>query len=109
MLELPAKMRMEAAGKGKGDGSGATGDDAAATVAPSTSDVAKMIDNLPVQKTEEASKGLGIIEYKDPKMQQTDDTYKPSAAIMKRLPSKWPKPAWHAPWKLYRVISGHLG
>jgi len=20
-----------------------------------------------------------------------------------------PKPQWHAPWKLYRVISGHLG
>ena len=20
-----------------------------------------------------------------------------------------PKPAWHAPWKLYRVISGHMG
>jgi len=28
---------------------------------------------------------------------------------MKRIPSKWPKPEWHAPWKLYRVISGHLG
>ena len=20
-----------------------------------------------------------------------------------------PKPQWHAPWKLFRVISGHLG
>lgn len=20
-----------------------------------------------------------------------------------------PKPKWHPPWKLYRVISGHLG
>lgn len=35
--------------------------------------------------------------------------YTPSAAIAKRLPSRWPKPDWHAPWRLYRVISGHLG
>lgn len=35
--------------------------------------------------------------------------YTPSAAIARRLPSRWPRPKWHAPWKLYRVISGHLG
>lgn len=28
--------------------------------------------------------------------------------IPKKAPSI-PKPKWHAPWKLYRVISGHLG
>ncbi len=32
-----------------------------------------------------------------------------SAAVSRRIASKWPKPEWHAPWKLYRVISGHLG
>jgi pleiotropic regulator 1 len=32
-----------------------------------------------------------------------------SAAVSRRLASKWPRPVWHAPWKLYRVISGHLG
>ena len=35
--------------------------------------------------------------------------YVPSAAISRRLASKWPRPVWHAPWKNYRVISGHLG
>ncbi|KAI3434463.1 hypothetical protein D9Q98_002540 [Chlorella vulgaris] len=35
--------------------------------------------------------------------------YTPSAAIARRLPSKWPRPVWHAPWRMYRVISGHLG
>jgi pleiotropic regulator 1 len=35
--------------------------------------------------------------------------YVPSAAIAKRLASRWPRPEWHAPWKCYRVISGHLG
>ncbi|XP_017786679.1 PREDICTED: pleiotropic regulator 1 [Nicrophorus vespilloides] len=29
-------------------------------------------------------------------------------ALMKRAPTM-PKPKWHAPWKLYRVIAGHLG
>ncbi|KAE9594232.1 putative transcription factor WD40-like family [Lupinus albus] len=28
---------------------------------------------------------------------------------MERMPSKWPRPVWNAPWKNYRVISGHLG
>ncbi|GAB6032614.1 LD24662p [Chamberlinius hualienensis] len=30
-------------------------------------------------------------------------------AIIPRKPSSMPKPKWHSPWKLYRVISGHLG
>ena len=32
-----------------------------------------------------------------------------SAAVSRRLGSKWPRPEWHAPWRMYRVISGHLG
>ncbi|KAB0801909.1 hypothetical protein PPYR_04095 [Photinus pyralis] len=28
--------------------------------------------------------------------------------LMRKAPSM-PKPKWHAPWKLYRVIAGHLG
>ncbi len=28
---------------------------------------------------------------------------------LRRAPPKVPQPAWHAPWKLMRVISGHLG
>ncbi|KAI4388102.1 hypothetical protein MLD38_000464 [Melastoma candidum] len=32
-----------------------------------------------------------------------------TAAIMERIPSRWPRPVWHPPWKNYRVISGHLG
>ncbi|CAG9461852.1 unnamed protein product [Pedinophyceae sp. YPF-701] len=35
--------------------------------------------------------------------------YRPSSEIAARLPSQWPKPQWRAPWKMYRVISGHLG
>ncbi|KAG2428792.1 hypothetical protein HXX76_011492 [Chlamydomonas incerta] len=32
-----------------------------------------------------------------------------SAAVSRRIASKWPRPVYHAPWKMYRVISGHLG
>lgn len=35
--------------------------------------------------------------------------YLPSAVVAKRMQNKWPRPEWHAPWKMYRVISGHLG
>lgn len=31
------------------------------------------------------------------------------AALVPRKPPSMPKPKWHAPWKLYRVLSGHLG
>ena len=31
------------------------------------------------------------------------------ALTHKRSLITMPKPQWHAPWKLYRVISGHLG
>jgi pleiotropic regulator 1 len=36
------------------------------------------------------------------------DSTAPSSR-MERMASKWPRPDWHAPWKNYRVISGHLG
>ncbi|KAF5181090.1 pleiotropic regulator PRL2 [Thalictrum thalictroides] len=32
-----------------------------------------------------------------------------TSALMERIPSRWPRPVWRAPWKNYRVISGHLG
>ena len=35
--------------------------------------------------------------------------YMPSAQLAKRLSSAWPRPAWHAPWRMYRVVAGHLG
>lgn len=28
-----------------------------------------------------------------------------TAALMERIPSRWPRPEWHAPWKNYRVRS----
>lgn len=39
---------------------------------------------------------------------QTSNTPTQLANIMKKAPTM-PKPKWHPPWKLYRVIAGHLG
>lgn len=33
----------------------------------------------------------------------------PSTSLIRRQDMQQPKPDWHAPWKLMRVISGHLG
>ncbi|KAL9007174.1 MAG: hypothetical protein Q9188_000108 [Gyalolechia gomerana] len=33
----------------------------------------------------------------------------PSTSLIRRQGMQQPKPEWHAPWKLMRVISGHLG
>ncbi|KAI0515595.1 hypothetical protein KFK09_008260 [Dendrobium nobile] len=37
------------------------------------------------------------------------ERYPSTSALMERIPSRWPRPTWHPPWKNYRVISGHLG
>ncbi|MEW5315661.1 MAG: hypothetical protein WDW38_007074 [Sanguina aurantia] len=42
-------------------------------------------------------------------MKVIEDQGSGSAAVSRRLASKWPRPEWRAPWKMYRVISGHLG
>jgi hypothetical protein len=38
-----------------------------------------------------------------------DTSYRFStSALMERIPSRWPRPAWHAPWKNYRVYSSFI-
>ncbi|KAJ6813217.1 protein pleiotropic regulatory locus 1 [Iris pallida] len=39
----------------------------------------------------------------------SSERHQSTSALMERIPSRWPRPSWHAPWKNYRVISGHLG
>lgn len=43
-----------------------------------------------------------------PVASHTSSTTSNLQLIPKKAPTI-PKPKWHAPWKLYRVISGHLG
>ena len=32
-----------------------------------------------------------------------------SAELSRRAPGRWPRPAWHAPWRMYRAVADHLG
>jgi len=50
-----------------------------------------------------AGPGSGLVHVPAPAVGSTVQS------IMPRRATAMPKPKWHAPWKLYRVISGHLG
>lgn len=105
---------------------------AAPLAADSKSHTAKLIDSIPAQKAAAAAAGRskelvlhgagvgpGQISKEAkaalggtvmvPTAAGGQKEYTPSATLARRLPSKWPRPAWHAPWRMYRVISGHLG
>ncbi|PSC67497.1 pleiotropic regulatory locus 1 [Micractinium conductrix] len=105
---------------------------AAPAGADSKSHTAKLIDSIPAQKPAAAAAGKGrelvlhggnaghgqISQEAKAALGGTvmiptaaggEREYTPSATLARRLPSKWPRPAWHAPWRMYRVISGHLG
>ncbi|KAF4319605.1 hypothetical protein BBO99_00005949 [Phytophthora kernoviae] len=47
-----------------------------------------------------------VVEYK--KQEEAAAEFG-SSAIVRRRVTQVPKPKWHAPWKLKRVIAGHLG
>lgn len=52
-----------------------------------------------------------VVPYTDTSlMQRGPQTTAPNqvANLMRKAPTM-PKPKWHPPWKLYRVIAGHLG
>ncbi|XP_074264629.1 protein pleiotropic regulatory locus 1-like [Silene latifolia] len=64
----------------------------------------------------------GIIEPsikpQDTNQDQTSSLSTPSgstdrfstSALTEKVSSRWPRPDWHRPWKIYRVITGgHLG
>jgi hypothetical protein len=79
--------------------------------------IGRLIEDLPAAGEagggNEASNALIPFQQKSKQMLKfaaaTDKAAPTSAQVIRRMPSKWPKPEWHAPWKLYRVISGHLG
>lgn len=83
----------------------------------SRSNVAKLLDAIPAQPKAAPSTGsTALVAYAPgaPQSQKAimrviEDKGNSSAAVSRRIASKWPKPVWHAPWKMYRVISGHLG
>ncbi|KAK9809212.1 hypothetical protein WJX72_011496 [[Myrmecia] bisecta] len=98
----------------------ASGNGAAVPAADNSvrSTTAKLIDSMPDPADSAAAKarqqaGALVLHQGRTALVPTSGgakkEYVPSAAVARRLASKWPKPAWHPPWKNYRVISGHLG
>ncbi|CAD7701045.1 unnamed protein product [Ostreobium quekettii] len=80
----------------------------------SKSAVAKLIDTMPkpADRAAETGKDKQLVSFTNRTLTVPVESKKAemtSAAVSRRLASKWPKPVWHAPWKNYRVISSHLG
>ncbi|KND00813.1 uncharacterized protein SPPG_09159 [Spizellomyces punctatus DAOM BR117] len=80
----------------------------------SDSTVQTLIHTLPVNREQgrqvpQAAAGVVALRNQGalPGGPRTSDAS--SALIRIKEPRKVPKPKWHAPWKLMRVISGHLG
>jgi len=69
----------------------------------------RVIQSLPNQK-QGATTSFGIIEYaKAAGSRERIHASSQSKALALRNPYAELKPEWRAPWKLMRVISGHLG
>ena len=74
--------------------------------APVPSEATKLIQQMKKDEEKMVEKNQAVVEYK--KAQTIAETFG-STALIRRRPNQVPKPQWHAPWKLKRVISGHLG
>mmetsp|Transcript_21356 Transcript_21356/g.36381 ORF Transcript_21356/g.36381 Transcript_21356/m.36381 type:complete len:490 (-) Transcript_21356:608-2077(-) len=100
-----------------GPGKAASGASESAQRPESRSTMAKMLDSIPaVPAVAPASTSSALVTYAGTTPQTSkqimrviEDKGNSSAAVSRRISSKWPKPQWHAPWRMYRVISGHLG
>ncbi|TPX32461.1 hypothetical protein SmJEL517_g04475 [Synchytrium microbalum] len=79
----------------------------------SGSSVQSILDTMPAAQMNQQSTSSSALTIRS-----EAGTHKPNAAIYDtqsnslikiKEPRKVPKPEWHAPWRLMRVISGHLG
>lgn len=84
---------------------------------PSDPQLAKMIEGIPVRAEKNGSAGpstalalRGTGSGAGPNANgPTPQRNLPSSSLVRKQNIQQPKPEWHAPWKLMRVISGHLG
>lgn len=65
-----------------------------------------MIEQIKKNEFKHVKQSEAIVEFH--KAQTTAATFG-STALIRRRANQVPTPKWHAPWKLKRVISGHLG
>jgi pleiotropic regulator 1 len=69
--------------------------------------------NAVVNQLEHRNNHSGIEEKSQPELKKANDltalVQSTSRALTSRNNTVLPVPTWHAPWKLHRVIAGHLG
>ncbi|KAI4288135.1 MAG: hypothetical protein L6R35_002601 [Caloplaca aegaea] len=76
---------------------------------------AKMIEGIPAKEkatTKGPSNALALRKGNPTSSNANEASFQsglPSTSLVRRENMHQPKPDWHAPWKLMRVISGHLG
>lgn len=62
-----------------------------------------------VYRDEKANMGIVALRSKDTVSEIFGDAPGGGGSLVRRARAKTIRPVWHAPWKLMRVISGHLG
>ncbi|KAL0079996.1 WD40-repeat-containing domain protein [Phycomyces blakesleeanus] len=76
----------------------------------SNSSVQKLIQSMPEKKANrEGPGGVVALRSKDQFSDLFGDSLAGGGSLVRRARAKTIRPVWHAPWKLMRVISGHLG
>ncbi|KAJ3049532.1 Pleiotropic regulator 1 [Rhizophlyctis rosea] len=110
--ELPKAVLAQSATKTLGGGKPAAKEAALPGGTPSTS-IQLLLEDMPAaQKATESaqiSSTAGVIALRGTAGTRETFASQSGALVKLREPRKIPKPTWHAPWKLMRVISGHLG
>ncbi|KAJ3282492.1 Pleiotropic regulator 1 [Borealophlyctis nickersoniae] len=77
---------------------------------PSSPGVQALIDDISKEKQVEAKQAPnGVVALRNNAGKADGFARTSSALVRLKEARKVPKPEWHAPWKLMRVISGHLG
>ncbi|KAI8989589.1 WD40-repeat-containing domain protein [Pilobolus umbonatus] len=71
--------------------------------------VSKLIESIPHKSTDIKNEGIVALRAKDVTSDIFGDSLGGTGSLVRRARAKIIKPVWHAPWKLMRVISGHLG
>ncbi|KAL9608819.1 MAG: hypothetical protein Q9167_006354 [Letrouitia subvulpina] len=69
----------------------------------------KLIEGIPARTENKEQRPSDALVLRTGNAKSASQGSLPSSSLVRRGEIQQPKPEWHAPWKLMRVISGHLG
>ncbi|KAI4164770.1 MAG: hypothetical protein LQ342_001745 [Letrouitia transgressa] len=69
----------------------------------------KLIEGIPTRTENKEQKPSDALVLRKGNTKSASQGNLPSSSLVRRGDIHQPRPEWHAPWKLMRVISGHLG